>query len=157
MQGKLDRTRNRELLLKACTAERPLRVFAVTGTLLAGLLLVGAVACSDKSHRMGEAETLQYKRALIEAHKEELSPKYAERLMYYPGRTRGEIDSYLDELKQEHAEEVAAARAEWEARREYGEDLEEEMNSEEGSGPAGSSGGSDEETGGGVDGGQGGV
>lgn len=157
MQGKLDSVKDRGLPRKLPGGKGLQRGAAFTGALLAGLVLVGIVACSDKSRRMGEAETLQYKRALIEAHKSELSPEYAHRLMYYPGRTRAEIDGYLADLKQEYAEEAAADRAAWEAGRERGEALERELNSGEGAGSAGDAGGPVEETGGGGDGGQGGL
>ena len=75
-------------------------------TLLSVLVASG---CSDKSRRMGEGETLRYKRELALAHRTEISPAQAEKLLYFPGRTKGEIDAYLDTLCAEYAEEQRAA------------------------------------------------
>ena len=74
-------------------------------------LLIAGLGCSDKSRRMGEAETLKYKRDLISASKTEISPVQADKLMYFPGRTQGEIDAYFDQLKAEYAQANSAEAA----------------------------------------------
>ena len=117
---------------------RLLRAGCLAALLGAGILAVGA--CSDKSARLGEAETLQYKRGIIAEHRSELSPSQAEKLLYHPARTRGEIDAYLEELKAEYHAEQEAERARWTELREIGESIEAEATSENTGGSGGGDG-----------------
>ena len=74
-----------------------------------------AFGCGDKSRRLNEGETLQYKHQLILDHNREISPEQAVLLGQHPARTQGEIDAYFDQLRDQHAREVEAGRADFEA------------------------------------------
>jgi len=99
------------------------RTFAATLSLVTLSLLLGfgmgglGMGCSDRSRRLGEAETLQYKRQLILDHNREISPEQVDLLGMHPARTKGEIDAYFDELRAQHAREVESGRAGFEASR----------------------------------------
>ena len=79
--------------------------------LLACLLSLAGGGCGNKSRRMGEGETLQYKRDLLQQRPRDLSPTQARKLFYDPSRTRGEIDRVFDDYARQYAEEVATEKA----------------------------------------------
>ena len=74
------------------------------------VVIVGG-ACSDKSKRLSEKETLDYKRELLQRRGDEISFADKEVLYYHPGRTTEEIDKAFAQLKAKHDREVAAERA----------------------------------------------
>jgi hypothetical protein len=82
--------------------------------------MVTVVGCSDKSRRLNEVETLQYKRQLILDHSREISLEQVDLLGRHLGRTKGEIDAYFDDLRAQHAREVESGRADFEASRKKG-------------------------------------
>lgn len=106
--------------------------FARSAARLALAILVGA-GCGGSAPRMGEGEALRYKLELIRGHRGEITPVQADKLLYYPGRTRPEIDRYFAQLREE-----TRLERELEARRL--EEAERKPAPEEPGGPGGPSG-----------------
>ena len=69
---------------------------------------------------MSEFDALQYKKALVEEDKSEISEEQAIRLMYDPARSRDEIDAVVEGYREEFAAQQEAERARFEAERDTG-------------------------------------
>jgi hypothetical protein len=78
------------------------------------VILMGAftVSCGDKNRRMGERESLDFRRNLVRKNYGGLSPDQRWRVMHHPGRTKREIrstlDSYLKDTVRRRQAEAAA-------------------------------------------------
>ena len=82
---------------------------------LAGLGLSG---CGDKSRRLTENETLEYKRSLVISRQREIGPGQARQLFYHPARTRGEIDRAFQKYVEEYSSEQSRDAAQFSRNRE---------------------------------------
>jgi len=91
------------------------------------LFFLGAIAgCSDKSRRLNEGETQNYKRALLQKHHREVSFEQQKKFFQHHARTKEELDEvleeYIDEFQQRRARDRAEAlrAAQKDARRDAG-------------------------------------
>jgi len=100
-------------VFQAPTPSRPslpwVTLFAA-GAVFAAAVLPG---CGDRSRRLSEKETLEYKNQLIKSG--EISPQQMVELMYRPERTEAEIDAVFEEYRIQFAKEQAVDRAQFEA------------------------------------------
>ena len=85
---------------------------------IVGLVGLVSTACSDHDRRLTEGEALQYKRELLRANPQAISPDQATDFGQHRGRTKAAIDRRFDELQREFDVEKAEARKTWEAERE---------------------------------------
>ena len=74
---------------------------------LTGGGLVALTGCVDKDRRMGEYESMQYRKQLIKKHHFELSPRQQRDLWHHPGRTQNQIDHTLADYRRSFREQQA--------------------------------------------------
>jgi hypothetical protein len=81
------------------------------------LLAVFLPACSDKSRRLGGMEAVEYKKELVRAHPDAISPLKLNEFMLTPKWTKGEIDAVFSKFAADYATEKAHDQAAFEASR----------------------------------------
>lgn len=104
-----------ESVFQALTHSRPFLPWVALFGVGAVFVAVALSGCGDRSRRLSEAETLDYKRQLVLSNPGEISSPQMVELMYRPERTKADIDAVFEKYRVQFAKGQAVDRAQFEA------------------------------------------